>query len=151
MPQVADKNIINGCDVVIELEDVGGNWADISGDSNNISMDFSANIGSFKPFGQQWPRRFSCGRDGSITLDVVYGMDTAAGHTILKNWFFEGGNDSRKMRVYLPDRSPGSDLFEFRVVIETFPISAQADQADPIMSSISFQPDGDVHYSVVVD
>jgi hypothetical protein len=81
----------------------------------------------------------------------VYSLDEDAGHRLLKNWFFEGGNSSRKMRVYLPDRSPGSDMFEFQVVIETFPIGAQSDQADPILSSVTLQPDGEVYYSVVVD
>lgn len=148
----APTTAINGCDAVIFLEDESLVLQDISGDGNSFELELSNEIGQYKTFGQTWPKRLACGKDASLSLDVVYRMEASgenpAALGMLRDWFFNGG-DSRLIKLCLPDNSSGNDSYYGYFVLETLTIPAAADEADPIMVSAEFLPNGDVTYEVI--
>lgn len=139
---------VNACDVVVRLDDAGGNLVDISGESNNASIDFSREIGEFKSFGSQWKTRLACGKDASISLDVVYSQDTAEASKLIEAWFHDT-DGKRTLQIDIPDSSPGGVRYEAEVVMESYSIPLAADDANPIMLSCSLLPDGEVIRSII--
>lgn len=146
MPQTTTA--INACDARIQLDNSGGTPTDISGSSNNINMEFSNQIGEFRTFGSSWPARIQCGKDAKITLDILY--TTAAGEAwaIVKDWFFTTGG-TKTLIVDLPSASQGGDRFTFETVLETMPVGGPADEAAPVMVSLSLLPTGAATLSVI--
>lgn len=138
---------INACDVQIYMEDAGGNMVDVSGSSNNVNMDFSNEVGMFKPFGSKWPIRLECGKDASFSVDFVYTTTVSEGYQLLKEWYKGGGK--RKFIVDMPDSNPGGDRYEGDFILENFPVAADSTSADPIMVSASLVPTGEVIISTI--
>jgi len=69
---VATSTAINGCDAQILMAGPDGTMYDISGSSNEFTLDFNNVIGDYKVYGSKWPLRLQCGKDASLTLNVVY-------------------------------------------------------------------------------
>jgi len=147
MPQTVPQ-LHNACDIQAWMEDIGGNMVNVSGTSNSADLDFNQEIGEFKPFGSRWKLRLECGKDASGSLRVVYsdGVDEAS--KLVKDWYFNGGG-SRKFLFYVPDNSPGSEVFEFKAVLDSMPITLDGTDANPISIDVSFMPDGEVFYDIV--
>lgn len=59
----ATGTAINGCDAVIRMRDSAGAYRNVSGSSNNFTLDLQNEIGEFKPFGTDWKVRLTCGKD----------------------------------------------------------------------------------------
>lgn len=142
----ATTTAVNACDVAIAMEDAGGNLVDISGNSNNASIDFNNDIGEFKPFGTKWRIRLDCGKDASMSLDFVYTTTVSEGYQLLKEWYQNGGG-ARKIQVDVPDSSPGADRYEGNWLLESFSVPMDSTSADPIMVSASLVPTGEVTIS----
>ena len=135
---------INGCDVAIWLDKAGGTLTDISGSSNKIDLNFDQELAMFRTFGSKWPKRLECGKDASFALDVIYSSAADEGLDILKDWFFATDPGARTLKIYVPDKNVGSDVYSCEVRIENLTFSAEAGAADPIMVSASLLPDGEV-------
>lgn len=144
----ASTTAVNACDVVIWMEDNGGNLVDVSGNSNNFSLDFNRDIGEFKPFGSKWRTRLDCGKDASLSLDLVFTTTLAEGLQMLQDWFFNGSG-AREFNIDVPDSNPGSDRYEGDFVLESFNIPGDSSSADPIVCSASLKPDGQVTWSKI--
>lgn len=142
---------INACDAVIQITDAANVFTDISGTSNEVSMDLSNSIGEWKPFGQKFKRRLDCGKDAKISFKGFYSVGQNQGKEavdIFKEWYFRKGG-TRTLRVMIPDDSVGSDLYEADVLIDTFSIPAKSDDANPIMFSADLLPDGTLTWDYV--
>ena len=138
----ASTTAVNACDCVIELENQSSSMVDISGSMNAVSLEFSKNIGSFKPFGSDYPVRLSCGKDMQGNLDIVWTSANQEGRDIAEQWFFET-EDVRTLRISVPDASPGSRRYSGPVICESYPLSLESDNADPIMMSLPLQAAGE--------
>lgn len=144
----ATGTAINGCDAVIRMRDSAGAYRNVSGSSNNFTLDLQNEIGEFKPFGTDWKVRLTCGKDATLQLDVIYSTANDEGFDLIRNLYFTGTGRA-DLQINLPDGSIGSDRYEANYVLESFSIPAQADSADPIMVSSQWRPNGEVTYSVV--
>lgn len=146
----ATTTAVNACDVDVRLDNTSGILTDISGSSNEISLDFKVNIGEFKVFGSQWFQRLACGKDASIELKVIYTQAADEGFDIIRDWFFSSSiNVPRTLQVTIPNGNNGADRYTVEVLLESFNVPAKADEAGPIMVAISLKPSGTITYAVV--
>lgn len=138
----ATTTAVNACDCVIELEDQASNNVDISGSSNKVDLNFSKPSGEYKPFGSDFPIRLTCGKDMEGTLDIVWSTATGEGRDIVEQWYFDT-NDVRTLRVSVPDASPGSIRYSGPVICESYPLSLESNNANPVMMSIPVKAAGE--------
>ncbi len=146
MPQTTTQ--VNGCDVVVNLDNTAGTLTDISGSSNEVSMDFNNNLGEFRTFGSTWPVRMMCGADATISFNAVYSLAASEAKDILMDWFFTD-RDLRTIQVDIPDSSVGSDRYTFQVLLETLNVPVAADEAAPILIAATMRPSGEVTYAAI--
>ena len=134
---------VNACDVGLWLDNAAGTLTDIGGSSNAVNLSFSQNIGALPTFGTDWPRRKACGRDVKIELTAVYSTAADEAVDILSDWFFGASHkDARTIKVYIPDKNVGSDVYSGEAVLETCDIPAQAGEGTPITVTASLSADG---------
>jgi hypothetical protein len=142
------SSAVNACGVVVKLDNVDSVLADISGSSNEVSMDFSNKLGEVKAFGSQWPVRLQCGKDASIKLNVIYTQSDDEGLTILREWYF-GNTGAKTLQVDIPNSDVGGDRYTMEVLIEKMSVPTKADEAGPIMVSCDLKPTGVVTCTVI--
>ena len=134
---------VNACDVSVWLDDNNGTLKDISGSSNTISMEFTNQLGAVSNFATRWPVRLECRKDATFNLTAIYSMATDEAKDLLLKWFFNFPG-VRTLKVYIPDKNVGSDVYTAEVHLATMPITVQADSADPIEMSCQLMPEGPV-------
>lgn len=139
---------VNACDVVVNLDNTAGTLVDISGSSNEVSMDFNNSLGEFRTFGTEWPVRMQCGADATISFNAIYSTTASEAVDILKDWFFTD-RDSRTIRVDIPDSSVGSDRYTFEVYLETMSVPVAVEEPAPILVSATMKPTGEVTLSTI--
>lgn len=139
---------VNACDAVVSLDNGDGIPYDISGSSNEVSMDFNNDLGEYKTFGTRWRGRLECGSDAAIKLGIIYSQTDSEGFTILREWFFNE-RGSRTLTVDIPDSNVGGDRYTMEVFLEKMSVPATADEAGPIMVSCDLKPTGTVSVSVI--
>ena len=138
----ATTTAVNACDCVVELENSAPSYIDISGSSNKVDLNFSKPSGEFKPFGSDYPVRLTCGKDMEGTLDFVFSSGAGEAMDIIRQWFFST-NDVRNLRVSVPDASVGSWRWYGPVICESFPMSLESNNANPIMISLPVKAAGE--------
>jgi hypothetical protein len=134
---------INACDASIWLDNASGTLKDISGSSNTINMDFDNELGALRNFGSRWNIRLECGKDATFALSAVYSTATDEAVDILKNWYFNTPGD-RTLKVYLPNKNVGSDVYSGEFRLEKLSIPAESGKAEPIMVTATLRPNGAV-------
>jgi hypothetical protein len=139
MPQTTSQ--VNACDVRVYLDNGAGLLAEISGSSNEVSMDFTNQLGELFTFGERFPVRGECKSDATINLNVIYTLDDAEAMNILKDWFFTT-RGQKTIRIEIPDDEPGSDRYQFEVFMESFNIPLVSNDANPILVSTVLRPTG---------
>ena len=135
---------INACDIHIELADAEGTYRDISGSSNQLTVDLAALLGSFGSFGGCWPGRLQCGRDLGLSLTAIYTTAVNEAVDLLKTWYFSGtcAATGRAVRFYVPDSGFGSDIYTATVFLVDLKWNAEAGVGDPIYMEASFLVNG---------
>jgi hypothetical protein len=128
---------INACGAIIRVADEFGDLIDISGSSNEVSLDFDAELGDYKVFGDAAKYRLECGIDASLDLTVVYTTGTREGMSILKRW-----RKNRGLRVV--HVLVGADLYKGSFLLEKMSLPLKSDDAKPIMVKASLKPNGNV-------
>lgn len=132
---------VNACDVKIWLDDEVGTLKDISGSSNTCSMEFTNQLGAVRAFGTRWSTRLECGKDATINLSIIYSTASDEAADIVKQWFFTYPG-KRTIKIYIPDKDPGADVYTGEVRLENMPVKVEASSADPIVMSCNLKPDG---------
>lgn len=136
---------LNACDVSVWLDNAAGTLKDISGSSNSMTLNFTKNNGSLQVFGTKWQIRLSCGKDATFTLIAVYSSATDEAADILKNWFFAANEPAlRTLKVYIPDKNVGSDVYSGEFVLESLDVPASSGEAGPIQLTAVLKPSGTV-------
>lgn len=144
----ATSTAVNACDAGVWLDDDAGVPKNISGSSNQVTLDFSNEIGEYRAFGDKWPRRLECGKDARFRLRLIYSTASDEAVDILKTWFFADTPGNRTLTVYVPDKNVGSDRYQGEVKIDTWTGSLDRGDAGPIMVDLNLLPDGAVTHSV---
>src|SRR5574342_898822 len=65
------STVFNFCNASIRLQDENGLDVDVSGSSNEVTIDFDNDLGDYKAFGERWKGRLECGSDASIKLKIL--------------------------------------------------------------------------------
>ena len=144
----ATDTAITACDVGVWIDNAAGTLKDVSGSSNKATLNFDNNLGQFTPFGAQWPKRVECGKDAKIDLEIIYSTAADEGFDIIKNWFFATPSGDRTVRIYVPDKNVGSDMFYGEHKIQNFSFALTGGSADPVVVSVSLLPNGEVSHVV---
>lgn len=143
----ATDTAINACDALLRLENGSGLMINISGQSNSVDLERMSEVGEFKPFGQEWRKRYNCGKDATIALRVVFSTANGEAKDILEDWWENGGE--RTFQINLPDGSIGSDRYEVPCILQSFTLPLRSDDANPIMMAAQLLPAGPVTLTTV--
>ena len=133
---------VNACDASVWLDNSAGTLTDISGSSNNVTMEFVQVIGELSTYQQKWPVRLSCRKDATFTLNAVYSTQSDEAVDILNDWFFSTSPGLKTFTVYVPTKNVGSDKYSGEVVLESLSIPVSADEASPIPVTAVLRPSG---------
>jgi hypothetical protein len=139
MPQTTSQ--VNACDARIYLDNGAGLLVEISGSSNEASMDFTNQLGELYTFGPRFPVRGECKSDATINLNVIYSLDDGEAMNILRDWFYTT-RGQKTLRIDVPDDDPGSDRYQFEVFLESLNIPLVSNDANPILVSCVLRPTG---------
>lgn len=135
---------ISACDVSVWLDNASGTLTDISGSSNSVNLNFDKEIGMLRTFQSRWPVRQECGKDAQFELIVVYSTAADEGSDILKDWFFESDPGVRTLKVYVPDKNVGADVYSAEVRMENLNFPLSSGNADPVQVTARLLPTGAV-------
>ena len=105
---------------------------------------FPRTVGEGKALGSRWPVRRNCGKDATANLIVIYSTAADEGLDILKDWFFSAAPNSRTMKVYLPDKNVGSDVYSGEWQMESLDVPVAANEATPIVVTAVLKSDGEI-------
>jgi len=139
----------NACDVSPWLEDVNGTQQEIAGSSNSVDISLDHVLGEYVSFQEQWPRRLECGKDATVTLNVIISETASEGWDVLKDWYFATSPGARLFTWYQPDKNVGSDKFEMDARLESLAWTADRGEAGPIMVTAVLRPDGELTHTDV--
>lgn len=142
MPQTTSAK--NACDASIWIDGTAGTLVDVSGSSNTINMNFAEQVGAVRNFGTRWEILLTCGLSATFAFTAVYSMTANEAKDILLDWFFNHPGTNKTIKVYLPDKNVGSDVYTAEVKLITMPIVVQAATAEPMVISCELRPDGPV-------
>lgn len=141
MPQTTTQ--INACDVSIWLDDATGTLKDVSGSTNKCSLTLTLESGMTRTFGSRWPTRQNCARDAKISLSIVYSEATGEAMDIWKNWYFASAPGPRTVKIYVPDKNVGSDVYYGEFVIDgDAEIPLEAGTSEPIVVNVNLAVTG---------
>ncbi|RPI52772.1 MAG: hypothetical protein EHM56_08015 [Chloroflexi bacterium] len=138
---------INAIDAAIWLDKAGGTPTDISGSSNSVSIPLTQQLGPFRNFGSRWPKRLEGGKDGAFRLVITYSTAADEALDILRDWFFATEPGARTIKVYVPDKNVGSDVYSAEVRIESLDIPLDSGKAEPITVTANLLPDGAITHA----
>jgi hypothetical protein len=127
---------ITACDAGFWLDNAAGTLTDIGGSSNNLTINLDKEtLGTLRTFGSRWPTRYECGKDCTIDFRVVYSTSATEAFQLLKNWYYETDPTARSVKVYLPKKNVGNDVYSGEFRLQNLSIPAEAGSASPVMVS----------------
>ncbi|MBK8023518.1 MAG: hypothetical protein IPK19_19315 [Chloroflexi bacterium] len=132
------------------IDDAAGSPVDVSGSANRVRMEFTQEVERYRVFGEGWVRRLAAGKDGALTLDVVYSTAADEGLALLRGWFFGAASRTpRTVRVQVPNGSAGSDRYAGEFLLARLALPLDAAQAEPVTVTAELLPHGPVSHSTV--
>lgn len=132
---------VNAKDVNVQLGDVAESLVDVSGSSNECSIEFSRELGEYGTFESVWMKRLENRQSVSLSFTAVYSTAEEEAVDLLKEWaYLESG--ARTLQIQIPDSSAGSDQFsgKFRLADLNFPLDSG--EAGPIIAEATLESDG---------
>jgi len=127
---------ITACDAGVWLDSAAGTLTDIGGSSNNITINLNKEtLGMLRTFGSRWPTRYECGKDCTIDFRVVYSTSATEAFQLLKNWYNEADPTARSVKIYLPKKNVGNDVYSGEFRLQNLVIPSEAGSASPVMVS----------------
>jgi len=133
----------NACDVVLQIDNSDGTLTDISGSSNQCTMDFSRNVAEVFTFDGDWSIKKSCKSGVTISVQVLYSITADEGRDLLEDWIFDTPTTSRSVRIDVPDSTVGGVRYEGEFVIESYNLPLSAEDAGVIICSANLSNDGE--------
>ena len=141
---------VNACDVAIWMDDDTGTLRDVSGSTNKASLTLTLEAGMTRTFGTKWPTRAVCAKDAKIALSIVYSEASDEAMDIWKNWYFANAPGARTVKIYIPDKNVGSDVYSGEFVIDgDAEIPLEAAKAEPIVVNVTLSVTGELSWSTL--
>lgn len=141
----------NACNVALFIDDSNGALTNVSGSTNQVSLELTRTLGSLVTFEGNWDIVTACKRSGTITIGAVYSTASGEARELLEGWFFgdDSGTDSRTVQINVPNNSVGSRRYEAECVIESMSLPIDASTADPIALTFQLRTNGTVTRSAI--
>lgn len=137
-------NAVNACNVNLQVDDATGTLADISGSSNQASMDFSLQVAETFTFDGDWAIKKSCKKAVTLSIQALYSLNDGEASNILEDWFHNSSGTSRTVQVDVPDGNGGSFRYSGEFILESYGLPLAADDAGVILLGFSLSNDGAV-------
>lgn len=140
---------VNSCNLSVYVDDADNVPVDVSGSSRRAQLQLMQEVADYRVFGSKWKKRMTCGKEGTITLDVVYSTADDEGLAVLRDWWFseESGN-ARTVRILVPENAVGSDDYQGEYNLTNLDIPLDASEAGPITVSAELVSNGEITYGV---
>ena len=141
MAQTTDA--VNACDVVLMVDNSSGVLTDISGSSNEASMDFSRQVAETFTFDGDWAIKKSCKKSVSMSVRTLYSLNDGEASNIMEDWF-HNSNAARTIQLDVPNGSGGSFRYSGEWILESYGLPVSAEDAGVILMSFSLTNDGEI-------
>lgn len=142
MPQTTTA--VNACNVIIYLDNEAGTPTDISGESNQASMNIARQVAETFTFTGDWAIKKSCKSAVTVSLQVLYTTTADQGRDILEDWIFDTPTTAKTLRIDVPNSDVGSTRYTGEFIIETYDLPLSAEDAGVIICSATLSNDGAV-------
>jgi hypothetical protein len=140
---------VNACDVVISIDNSGGTLTDISGSSNQCSMDIARNVAEVYTFSGDWAIKKSCKSSVTVAVQVLYSTTADEGRDLLEDWIFDSPTTDKTVQIDVPDSSVGSTRYSGEFTIESYSVPLAASEAGVIICSANLSNSGTVTRSTI--
>ena len=139
----------NGTNVNIQYEDHSHVLTNCEGDMNNFAFEGSSDIGDYAVFKNDYKFKLVGKKDSTLSIDIVNSLGASTTLRWALDWWHLYHDEAREISINFPDSNPGSERIRGHFVLETLPVGASADEAGPMMTSLSLQSTGEVFHEVV--
>ena len=138
--------VVNGCDIVIQIDNEGGTLTDISGSSNELAMVFGLIAELWRSFGSRYPGRLTCGKDMTGTLKAVYSPTASEARELIEEWYHTSNGAARAFQFDLPDSNVGGMRYSGEIIMDGgYNIeNIVAGEAKPIELTFNFAASGEI-------
>lgn len=140
---------VNACDVNIFLDNAAANLTEISGSSNQCSLDISRNVSETYTFDGDWAIKKSCKSAVTVSVQALYSTTQNEAVDILEDWIFDTPTTAKTLRIDVPDSAIGSTRYEGEFIIESYSVPLSAAEAGVIVCSASLSNSGTVTRSII--
>lgn len=140
---------VNACDVVISIDNSGGTLTDISGSSNQCSLDIGRNVAEVFTFSGDWSIKKSCKSSVTVAVQVLYSTTADEGRDLLEDWIFDSPTTDKTVQIDVPDSSVGSTRYAGEFTIESYSVPLAASEAGVIICSANLSNSGTVTRSTI--
>lgn len=140
---------VNACNVDIQLDDSTGSLTNISGSTNQASIDMTAQSAETFTFEGQWAIQKVCKTSATISLQALYSTADVEALNILADWYFNSITTARTAQISVPDSTGGSDQYSGEWNLTSLNIPLSADDAGVILVSASLVNSGAVTRSTI--
>ncbi len=140
---------VNACDVNIWLDNAAENLTEISGSSNQCSLDIARQVSEIYTFDGNFAIKKSCKSAVTVSLQALYSTTQNEAVDILEDWIFDTPTTSKTLRIDVPDSSIGSTRYEGEFIIESYSVPLSAAEAGVIICSATLSNDGTVTRSII--
>lgn len=142
-------NGVNACDVVLQVDNASGTLTNVSGSTNQASLDLSAASAETNTFEGDWAIKKSCKKAATLSIQALYSVIETEGLNILMDWYFNSLGTSRTVQIDIPSAAVGGDRYSGEWTLESLSLPLSADDAGVILVSASLSNDGEVVRSTI--
>lgn len=132
----ASTTILYGTDSVIEVE-IGTTTVDISGSSNQATINLEMIVGEANVFGDKWPQRVMTAKNCTVDCAAWYSSASNEAADFLLDWFSEAAPATRHVDIYINGKTVGNRVLSADWVFNGVNIDLQPAQTSPI--PVTFQ------------
>lgn len=134
---------VNACDVKIQIDDQTGNLVNVSGSTNEVTLNISTDTGEMTTFEGSWKINKSCKHTATIEGIALYSTAAAEAKALLTYWKFTTPGASRTVQIDVPDGDISSDRYRGEFILTDLSIPLQSGEAKPIPISFTLLNDGE--------
>jgi len=141
-------SVFNACNAVIKLADASSVLQDISGETNEVSIELENQLSEYYTFGGAYPGRLECKRDGSVEFSV-YGSTAATEALRLIQGWYHTTRGNRNIQIDPNGSGIGNDRYTGAMKLEKYSVPLKADDGTPVLVKASLKADGGVFWAQI--
>jgi hypothetical protein len=139
----------NACTVVLKVDNASGVLTDVSGSTNQASLDLAAQSAETFTFEGDYAIKKTCKKSITLALQALYSVTETEALNILMDWYFNSLGTSRTVQIDVPSSAVGGDRYSGEFILESLSLPLTADDAAVILVSAALSNDGEVVRSTI--